>query len=216
MRHRLSSLSLLLVSCLFALCLMGCGPRLVPFTHELRVQHNLTSKDLKNLQFYISHEVTLRRELESGGSQVTPGHKLLLLSGKSIEEVVIEKHTPGVATEVSDRALAVSFEAGFSMIFAASAEPGTPSPSFQSFATAPDPFPGNPSSPQPEPIAVPSGAFGGSYWLATEEGGRVPYQGRLFEAVEQSLRAHLLIDAESLEEVVESRTVLPGVRLQSK
>lgn len=218
MNHRLPSLLAFLAAALLALCLAGCGPRLVPFTHEMRLQHNLSNEDLKNLQFYISHTVTLRRELESGGSQVTPGHKLLLVSGKTIEEVVIEEHTPGVVVEVRDRLLAVSFEPGAAMLFAAAPEPGTPEPAAsQSFASPPDPFPGNdPDQPAYDPLPGPSGAYGGSYWLATDPGGRVPYQGRAFEAIEESLKAHLMIDAESLEEVVENRKVLPGVRLPSR
>ena len=208
---------------LAALALAGCGPRLVPFTHELRVQHNLSNDDLKNLQFYISHRITLRRELESGGSQVTANHKLLVVAGKNIEEVVIEEHTPGVAVEVGERTLAVSFEPGSSFLFAAAPEPGTPVSEVRSFASPPDPFPGNDPNPEPAPFPGSSGssgssggAFGGSYWLATADGGRGNFQGRLFEAVEDSLRAHLLIDAESLEEVVEERKVLPGVRLPSR
>ncbi|AKT37863.1 hypothetical protein [Chondromyces crocatus] len=215
MLNRLSSVLVLLVSVVLTACLTGCGPRLVPFTHELRMQHGLTAKDLKNLQFYVSHEITLRREVESGGSQVTPGHKLLLVSGKTIEEVVIKKHTPGVATQITNSTVSVSFEPGFSMLFAASPEPGMAESIAQAFATAPDPFPGNhpESAPLPEPIG---GAASGSYWLASSQGRNVPYQGRAFEAIGESLRAHLLVDAESLEEEVESRTVLPGVRLQGQ
>lgn len=214
---RLSSIFSFLAASLVALALAGCGPRLVPFTHELRVQHNLSNDDLKNLQFYVSHQITLRRELESGGSQVTANHKLLVVAGKTIEEVVIEEHTPGVAVEVGERTLSVSFEPGSSFLFAAAPEPGTPAPEVRSFASPPDPFPGNSPEPEPQPFPGPSGgAFGGSYWLATADGGRVNFQGRLFEAVEDSLRAHLLIDAESLEEVVEERKVLPGVRLPSR
>ena len=72
--------------------------------------------------------------------------------------------------------------------------------------------------PQPsaEPLAPATGTIGGSFWLALGEGGRIQLQGKHFTAVEDSLRAHLLIDAESLDEVVESRTVLPGVRLPSR
>lgn len=220
MNHRLSSFFAFVAAALLALALAGCGPRLVPFTHELRAQHNLSAADLKNLQFYVSHQITLRRELESGGSQVTANHKLLVVAGKTIEEVVIEEHTPGVAVQIGERTIAVSFEPGSSFLFAAAAEPGTPEPAAQAFASPPDPFPGNnqvAGDPEPNPFPSPSGgAFGGSYWLATTDGGKVNFQGRVFEAVEDSLKAHLMIDAESLEEVVEERKVLPGVRLPSR
>ena len=43
--------------------------------------------------------------------------------------------------------------------------------------------------------------------------GLVPFQGRAFNAVSETMKAHLLIDAQALEEVVKSRKVLPGMRL---
>ena len=84
---------------------IGCGSTLVPFTQEIRDEHNLADKDLKNLQFYVSHKITLRRELESGGRQVTGSHKLLVVSGKTIEEVVVEEKTPGIAVAVGNGVL---------------------------------------------------------------------------------------------------------------
>ncbi|WP_437928999.1 DNA-directed RNA polymerase [Sorangium sp. So ce291] len=200
--------------CLF---LSGCGPRLVPFTHELRVQHDLTDRDVKNLQFYLSHEVALRRELTSERSQITSSHKLLLVSGKVIEEVVVEERTPGVVIDTRAGALSVSFEPGASLAFSAAPEPSEPAPSFPGFATPPDPFPGNAGPLLAVPPAPPEGgAPGGNYWLAAGPRGEVRYQGKAFSAIEGSLRAHLLIDADALEEVVERRKVLPGVRLSGR
>src|SRR5688572_25799403 len=102
---------------LLGLLTVGCGSTLVPFTQEIRVEHGLTDKDLKNLQFYVSHTITLRRELESGGRQVTGNHKLLLVSGKTIEEVVIEANTPGIVVAIGNGVLSISFEQGSSMDF---------------------------------------------------------------------------------------------------
>src|SRR5690242_15224989 len=109
---------LLLVALLVALAsLTGCAS-FVPFTQELRTATGLKKDDLKNLQFYTSNKIVLRREVESGGSQVT-GHKLIVMSGKTIEEVVIEEHTPGVVTQIGDGSLSVSFEPGASLQFQA-------------------------------------------------------------------------------------------------
>src|SRR6185503_245665 len=94
----------------------GCAG-LIPFTHELREQNRLTDDEIKNLQFYVSHKVTLRRELESGGRQVTGSHTLLLTSGKSIEEVVVEPKTPGIALAVKGAMISISFEPGSSFDF---------------------------------------------------------------------------------------------------
>ncbi|WP_437318501.1 DNA-directed RNA polymerase [Sorangium sp. So ce385] len=202
-----------------ALLLLGCAPRLVPFTHELRVQHGLSDRDVKGLQFYVSHEIALRRELTAESSRITSSHTLLLVSGKVIEEVVVEERTPGVVVGARGGVLSVSFEPGTSLTFSAAPDPDPPAPAspFPGFATPPDPFPGN-AAPL---LAIPSAAgeaatLGGNYWLAAGPGGEVRYQGKAFSAIEDSLRAHLLIDADALEEVALRRTVLPGVRLSGR
>jgi hypothetical protein len=197
----------------------GCGSGLIAFTHELRVENNLSAEEIKNLQFYVSHKITLRRELESGGRQVTGSHKLLVVSGKTIEEVVIEEATPGIAVAVGSSAISISFEQGSSMDFSArdGRLAGDPVPSGGGFAQPPDPFPGNnPGQPQDPftPAPVESGSFTGNYFLAVEPGGRVTFQTKPFEAVEDSFKAHLMIDSDTLEDVVKNRKVLPGLRLK--
>lgn len=193
----------------------GCGPSLVAFTHELRAQHGLTKDDLKNLQWYVSHRVTLRRELESGARQVTGNHKLLVMSGKTIEEVVIEELTPGIAVDVGEGSIAVSFEEGSSLVFSSSTGRLT-SGSSQSFAQPPDPFPGNnPNPPDPFPGDA-GGSFSGNYFLVINPGGKVSFQTLVWDAVDETFQAHLMIDAEKLDEVVENRKVLKGLRLPGR
>ena len=219
------SRTLLSLSVLIALLvtLAGCGRTLVPFTQEIRVQHRLSDADVKNLQFYLSHRVTLRRELDSGSRKITGNHRLLLVSGKTIEEVVVEEGTPGIAVAVDDGSVSVSFEQGSSLVFSTSGElelaaARASSRNSQSvgFAEEPDPFPGNdPTAPknEPEPFPGSGGNSLGRFLLATDRSGRVPFQGTPFAAMDDSARAHLMIDAETLEQVVENRKVLPGMRL---
>ena len=207
----------------------------MPFTHELRTEHGLTDDEVRNLQFYTSHGITLRREIESGGRQVTPGHKLLLVSGKQIEEVVIPAKTPGVAVKVGPRAIAVSFEPGTQLVFTVKSsrlalenEFFRPSPRTGTFATAPrgtnlfgqefaqspDPFPGNePGHSSAAPLGDDSS---GNYWLDSDSAGRVSFMNKLWNGEEDSLQAHLLISSDSLEEVDKKKTVLSGVKLDTK
>jgi hypothetical protein len=211
MVSRTFSISLALAATLSA----GCATYL-PFTQELRNEHKLRAEHLQNLQFYNSHDIQLRRELARGDSQVTGSHKLLLIAGKQIEEVLVEKHTPGVIVGVSETSLRVSFEEGTSLEFAVrGAEPLRDPIAPGGFATPPDPFPGNnPDEPvRPEP----SGFFPGSgnYWLLPFEGGRIQFQGKAYDAVGDTSLAHLVISTESLEEVDEERKVLPGRKLSS-
>lgn len=228
--------SLFAAAAVFALFSTGCSS-FVPFTYELRAGHHLTDDEVKNLQFYSSHTITLRREVQSQDRQITPGHKLRLVSGKSVEEVVIPAKTPGVAMRVSAQAISVSFVTGTSLDFVvrgarvplssfgdflqpfAVAEGSfRPRPSAallgQTYAQPPNPFPGSakvagdrPSSPPP------LDDLGGNYFLAVESSGQVPFAGLTWDGVDDTSRAYLLIDADKLEETEEKRTVLPGVRL---
>ena len=210
----LARLSSLVAAAAIALLSTGCRG-FIDFTHELRDQHSLTQAELKNLQYYTSSTITLRRELESGGKQITGNHKLLLVAGKTIEEVVIEAKTPGIALAVSDHSITVSFDQGTSLEFVASGS--GPTRPTETFATAPDPFPGNnPERHEREPEPQVVQGFFGPYALATNSSGQVIFQGKTFEAVGDSLQAHLMIGGESFEETVKQHKTLPGMRLPSK
>ena len=208
---------MLLTVALIAMSLLaGCASKMVPFTHELRTEYDLGDEDLRSLQFYVSHTVKLRRELESTGRRISGG-TLRLSSGKLIEEVVIEEKTPGVAVDISQDAILVSFEEGSALPFALrGAEPLTSEPLHlepsSGFAEPPDPFPGdNTTSDAPR---RPLDELIGSYFLGSSaDGGAIQFQGRTWEAVDGSFEAHLMIDTEELEDVSESHTVLHGRRL---
>ncbi|UQA61751.1 DNA-directed RNA polymerase [Polyangium aurulentum] len=226
--------SLLAALAFTALALVASGCRsFVPFTHEIRNEYHLTDAEVRNLQFYVSSTVTLRREIESGGRQVTPGHKLLLVMGKTIEEVVIPAKTPGVAVKVTPLSVFVSFEPGTSLEFTiknarisdnvgfhrpmalAPAAPSRLERAFfgQTFAQPPDPFPGNSQVASSSPLLTED--LGGNYWLATDSAGNLFFANKAWETVDDTSQAHLLIDTDQLEEVEKKRTVLPGVRLQN-
>lgn len=203
---------------LLALAATGCGRTMIPFTAELRAEHNLSDADVKNLQFYLSDDITLRRELESGSRQVTGNHRLLLVSGKTVEEVSVAGGTPGVAVSVTDERIAVSFEPGSSLTFSTTGELEAAHAVVKQegrFAQPPDPFPGNNGDGEEEFGSRRASSFG-RYLLASDSGGRVTFMGLSFAAVDDSHRAHLMIDSEKLEEVVESEKVLPGVRLSGQ
>jgi hypothetical protein len=189
----------------------GCASY-VPVTQELRNEHRLTANDLSNLQFYNSDTITLRRELARGDRQVTGTHKLRVIAGKQIEEVVIDKHTPGVVVGVSEGVLRVSFEEGTFLEFGV----GGPEPISEplaapaAFAEPPDPFPGDQRRDPRELRPFLGGS--GNYWLLTD-GGTVTFQGKRYDAVGSTSRAHLVISTESLDEVEEEKTVLRGRKL---
>jgi hypothetical protein len=193
--------------------LTGCAASLVPFTHEMRVQHELSDSDIQSLQFYVSNEVTLRREARTKGRIIDDGN-LKLHAGKAIEEIVIEEHTPGVAVAIEAATIRISFSEGSALDFSlrtAAAQPlRQTEPSLGGFATPPDAFPGERRHDE-EPVSLLDEL--GNYWLDSDDDTFVEFQGRQWETVEGTFRAHLMIDAESLEDVVENRTTLGGRRL---
>ncbi|MEC4673556.1 MAG: hypothetical protein VST68_05160 [Nitrospirota bacterium] len=88
----------------------------IPFTQSLRLEHNLTPMEIRNLQFYVSDPIHLHQSLSSGETEVMGG-KLVTKHGKFVEEIIVNKGTPGVAVKVEDQILRISFEEKTSMAF---------------------------------------------------------------------------------------------------
>lgn len=218
----------------------GCSS-FVPFTYELRAQHRLSEDEVKNLQFYSSHQITLRREAQSQDRQITPGHKLRLVSGKSVEEVVIPAKTPGVALRVTPRVISVSFVNGTSIDFVSgsrlgpimsqlgcdSADPFVLGEATRTRAKVNGNWLGQFAEPPPgrsNPVRVvprdptyvaPADEPTGNYLIATDPSGQVSFAGLSWDGVEETMQSHLLIRSDKLEETEERRTVLPGVKLEN-
>lgn len=211
MRHPSRPTFALIPLALFA---AACGPKPIPLTAELRFEHGLDEAELRRLQLYVSHDVTLRREEQRIDRRIDGG-ALRLRSGRVVDEVVVKERTPCVATEISRDAITVSLEDGSTLRFeltGAPREPGSPTaplrlePGFgmTGFATPPD---------SPAPLLASShGPAGGAYWLAVRDG-LVEHRGVRWQAVGDSLRAQLLVATEELTDSDERRTVVGGLRL---
>ena len=90
----------------------GCSARLTPFTQKLYEDNNWTERDLKRIQFYLSDNIVLRREIGGGSAEISKG-KIKVIDGRRIAEVVIRKGTPGVFVfSPKENRFAVSFETG--------------------------------------------------------------------------------------------------------
>jgi len=166
------------------LSLAGCAPQRVAFTQGLRTQYNLGSEDLKNLQYYVSSDITLQRDFRQEEREISTGHKLVTKEGGVVEEVLIRAGTPGIATEVGETSLAVSFEPGSSLMF------GSP-----------------PTDRDPERKYKLSAKRWTDYY------GETVYDGKIFYAVEGSGQAYLEVGVESLDAVEKKKKVLPGMTL---
>lgn len=99
---------------IFLLCLAGtivsCSPRYTPFTANLRNEYQWTEKDLKSIQFYLSDDIVLWREVRDGDAKIKDG-AIKIRDGKRVEEIVFPRRTPGVFLfEPKSNQFAVSFE----------------------------------------------------------------------------------------------------------
>ena len=89
--------------------LSGCKT-LVPFTENLRDTNRWGENEIKQIQFYTSSAITLRRQISSNETTIESG-KIKMVDGKQVEEIVIPSNTPGIAVKQPDgERLAVSFE----------------------------------------------------------------------------------------------------------
>ncbi len=184
----------------------ACGAAHRPFTHELRRAHELGPSELARLQFYVSDTITLRREVNEGSRAISSAHRLVLVEGKTVEEVVIPAGTPGVVTQVDEGTLDVSFEPGEHLRFRARSRRGASQGAYALAPSGPNPFPGNPA---PDPLEP----FHGDYELELSTAGKVTYGGREFDVVVQGALARLLVASEELARRTEQKKVVRGMKL---
>ena len=90
--------------------LSACNNNLRYFTDHLYEENQWSEDDLQRIQFYLSEDIVLRRQLRAEDSRITDG-KIVIVDGSEAEEIVFKRGTPGLVifTPKSDR-FAVSFE----------------------------------------------------------------------------------------------------------
>lgn len=92
------------------LLLSSCSEKIY-FTQAIRDQYNLTAEEMRGIQFYISDEVVLRKGEENENQKTTEDGKLIVESGKSIDQLVIKANTKGGVEGVSDnRTIDIGFD----------------------------------------------------------------------------------------------------------
>lgn len=92
--------------------IVSCSPK-IPFTQAIRDQYKLTPEELKGIQFYLSDPLALRRGETNENQKTTEDGKLVVQSGRSIDQVTFKANTKGAAEQVLDpQSMKVSFEDG--------------------------------------------------------------------------------------------------------
>lgn len=95
-----------------AITASSCGPRLSYFTKRLYDEGQFTESELKDIQFYLSSDIVLRRQIRNGSTRVVAG-EIKMIGGRKVEEVVIRKGTPGVMVyHPKEDRFGISFENG--------------------------------------------------------------------------------------------------------
>lgn len=184
------SLTKVLVHASFLIALIGvsgCASGRIPFTQHLRDRYGLEEGDLKNLQYYVSGDITLQRGFRREEGEISGTHRLVQKEEGVVEEVFIAAGTPGVATEIGPTSLAVSFEPGRSLTF------GSP-----------------PEDRDPERKYTLSARRWADYY------GELTYDGKAYHAVQGSGHVWLEVRTESLDAVKKKKRVLPGMTLPAQ
>ena len=160
------------------LFLISCSPQLSPFTQALYDDFNWSEDELKQIQFYLSEDIVLVRELRAGESRISGG-KIRIVDGNKIEEVVIRAGTPGILLFTpKENRFAISFEE-------------SDNDKFLMFG--------------PNPKLGDKYVLLAKDW--NKRRGRIHYGGKIFETTADNALATLLVDLKQFKETsVKSRT----------
>jgi hypothetical protein len=168
----------LLAGLLVLLSISACSPTLTSFTQGMYDQYDWTESELKRIQFYVSDDIVLRRQLVGGKSEIISG-EIKVIDGREVEEVLIRRKTPGVLLFLpKENRFAISFEADGDNRY---------------LVFGPNPKAGNRYS------------LLASEWR--RRSGKVTYEGRKFDVESSSAFASLMVDLKKIRKIsVNSRT----------
>lgn len=201
----------------FALSCLGCHVQRIAFSTSLRQEHRLAAKELSQLQFYLSHDIVLRRSSIERAKKVETG-KLLIRRRQLVREVAIGAGTAGVLVSKRDGCIGLSFSENTVLEFEPRAQPpmaarpGRSSAARGRFAKPPQDRTGTSSQTRKSRSLKP----GQRYFLRAEGHQRpvkVRFAGELWEVDDASLVAHLLIDTRKLSDENLDRQKLRGLHI---
>jgi len=102
---------LFLLSALAIITLASCSPRLTPLTQSIREQNRWSENELSKIQFYLSEDLILSRQRNSGTTEIVQG-RVRVENGRDIEEIIFKRGTPGVVLFLpKEDHLALGFDA---------------------------------------------------------------------------------------------------------
>ncbi|MFB6257197.1 MAG: hypothetical protein ABEH38_00770 [Flavobacteriales bacterium] len=81
------------------------------FTHGIKTDLEANNIDLKNIQYYNSKKILLKRYIKKSETKVAEG-EVKTSQGRYIEEIIIEEDTKGICDSVGEEVLFIRFEPG--------------------------------------------------------------------------------------------------------
>lgn len=78
----------------FILTLLSCQPSRMYYNERMAEDFQWSEKDLQKIQFYISEDIVLTRQIRKGEAIISGG-KVKRTKGREIEQVIIRRGTPG-------------------------------------------------------------------------------------------------------------------------
>lgn len=103
-------MSKIILRAFVGLLFIGCSPQLSPFTQALVQDFQFDDEALSQIQFYLSDDIVLHRELRQGESTIDQG-RISIKNGRRMEEIIFREGTPGVFVfSPGNQRLAISFE----------------------------------------------------------------------------------------------------------
>ena len=98
-----------------AIITISCSPAKVAFSPSIKSNYNLNAENMRSVQFYVSSELVLYREVKNSDSVHILNGKLLFKSNNTTEKIIIKPNTPCVfENEIGNNGdiLSISFEKG--------------------------------------------------------------------------------------------------------
>ncbi|MCF8227611.1 MAG: hypothetical protein K9G58_05790 [Bacteroidales bacterium] len=106
MKKSVSIICLFIVAMLFSSC-----SNKIPFTYDLKKKIDKHDLDISRVQFYNSEKIVLRSVAPLDNARIFQG-EVSIENGKMVEEIIINKETPGICRMSDDLILGISFEPG--------------------------------------------------------------------------------------------------------
>ena len=87
-----------------------------PFTSKMIQMFQLSSAEICDLQFYISHDIELQKRVPAQTSSISNGTLMVNIQDK-IKKIIIKKDTPCIAIKAEDNLIVVKFNNTLELIF---------------------------------------------------------------------------------------------------